>query len=139
LSVAARLIDELREIARVAAKNAYSPYSHFTVGAAVRHPGGVQAGCNVENGSFGLTQCAERNALSAAIASGARKGSFDALLVYRPGERALPPCGACRQVMLELLAPGALVVACCDGEHLYQWRVGELLPDAFDMKEHGLD
>jgi len=137
MTEAERLIDALRDTARTAANRAYSPYSRFAVGAAVRHPGGVQAGCNVENGSYGLTQCAERNALAAAIAAGADARSFDALLVYRPGERAWPPCGACRQVMLELLAPGALVVACCDGMEYRQWQVEDLLPDAFDMEEHG--
>ena len=134
-----RLVEELRAAARAASGHAYSPYSGFTIGAVVRHRGGVHIGCNVENGSYGLTQCAERNALAAAMASGASAGEFDALLIYRPGEFALPPCGACRQVMLELMAPDALVVSCCDGDHLYHWRVRDLLPDAFNMKEHRHD
>lgn len=130
---------DLFKAARAASRNAYSPYSGFKVGAAVRHPGGVHTGCNVESGSYGLTQCAERNALAAAIAAGAAPGSGDALLIYQPGDVALPPCGACRQVMLELLAPGALVVSCCDGEHSVSWRIEDLLPDAFRMENHSLD
>lgn len=124
-------------MARAASGHAYSPYSGFTIGAVARHTGGLHSGCNVENGSYGLTQCAERNALATAIAGGAAPGSIDALVVYRPGPSALPPCGACRQVMLELMAPDALVVCCCDSDHLYHWRVRDLLPDAFDMEKHG--
>ena len=135
----AQLVSELRAAARAASRHAYSPYSSFTIGAVVRHPGGVHAGCNVENGSYGLTQCAERVALASTVSSGVAPGSFDALLIYRPGDSALPPCGACRQVMLELMAPDALVVSCCDGDHLYHWRVRDLLPDAFNMDEHGHD
>jgi cytidine deaminase len=137
MNEALQLIDQLRVPASQASRNAYSPYSRFTIGAVVRHPGGVHGGCNVENASYGLTQCAERNALAAAVAAGARPGSFDAMLIYRPGDLALPPCGACRQFMLELMTPNALVVSCCDDDHHYHWRVADLLPDAFSMETHG--
>lgn len=126
-------IDRLKSIAAEAARNSYCPYSGFRVGAAVvSGEGQTYAGCNVENASFGLTQCAERAALTAAIADGVRPGTLPALLLYTPGKTAHAPCGACRQVMQELLAPGARVISCCDGEAVRQWSAGEYLPDPFD-------
>lgn len=123
---------ELKEHARKAAANSYSPYSRFPVGAAVAGASGrIYTGCNVENASFGLTQCAERTALTAAIADGAAPGSLGLLVIYTPGEVAHPPCGACRQVMHELMAADSLVVSCCDGDDLHAWRHSEHLPQPF--------
>lgn len=131
---AKRLIAGHRDAARRVSARAWSPHSGMRVGAiAVDGPGQAFAGCNVESDSYGLTQCAERNALGAAIAAGARRGTLTALLIYVPGEKAVPPCGACRQVMVELLAADALVVSCCDGEDHIAWRLDELLPDAFRL------
>lgn len=125
-------IMELKERARKAAAHSYSPYSRFPVGAAVAGASGeIYAGCNVENASFGLTQCAERTALTAAIAGGAAPGSLPLLVIYTPGEVAHPPCGACRQVMHELMAPDSLVVSCCDGDEVHTWRRSEHLPEPF--------
>ncbi len=127
-------LEQLRLAACAASSNAWSPHSGFKVGAAVADAdGNVHVGCNVESDSYGLTQCAERNALSAAIVAGVHKGSMPLLVVYVPGDRALPPCGACRQVMMELLAPDARVISSCDGDHVLEWRRGELMPDAFTM------
>jgi cytidine deaminase len=129
------LQNELRQQASRAAGHSHSPYSHFPVGAAVCDgEGRVFAGCNVENASFGLTQCAERAAMTAAITAGAAPGSLGPLLIYTPGERAHPPCGACRQVMQELLAADAEVWSCCDGEQQRRWSRSELLPDPFDPR-----
>lgn len=126
------LRDRLLPAARRASANAHSPYSGLKVGAALlTSDGSVISGCNVESASFGLTQCAERNALGTAIAEGVAPGSVTALLVYLPGDRPLPPCGACRQVMLELLAPGAQVLSVCDGDGFHRWDVEDLLPGAF--------
>lgn len=126
------LVAELLPAAKAASGRAHAPYSGFQVGAAlVTDDGGVYAACNVESASYGLTQCAERNALGSAIAGGMRPRQAEALLVYLPGSRALPPCGACRQVMVELMAPGALVVSCCDGEEVEAWTLEELLPRPF--------
>jgi cytidine deaminase len=126
-------IDQLKSIAVEAARNSYCPYSGFRVGAAVvGGDGRTYAGCNVENASFGLTQCAERAALTAAVADGTRPGTLLTLVLYTPGETAHAPCGACRQVMQELMAPDARVIACCDGESVRQWSAGEYLPDPFD-------
>jgi cytidine deaminase len=126
------MIAQLKEQAEIAASNSYSPYSHFPVGAAVVSQNGtIYRGCNVENASFGLTQCAERSALTAAISDGARPGSLATLLIYTPGETAHSPCGACRQVMHELMAQESLVVSCCDSEDAVRWSPSEYLPDPF--------
>lgn len=129
-------LDAMRDAARAAGHHAHSPYSGFKVGAAVRAPGSVHVGCNVESGSYGLTQCAERNALVAAVVAGVPARSMDLLVVHVDGAQPLPPCGACRQMMLELMAPGAQVISCCDGEASRHWRIEELLPDAFRMEDH---
>jgi len=123
--------DKIRliEKARAAGAGAYSPYSKFKVGAAVLDADGmVHVGCNVENASYGLTSCAERNALSAAMASGVRE--LAAILIYVPGQRLFEPCGACRQVMLELMPATAPVYSLCDDVENC-WTVGDLLPQPF--------
>lgn len=93
--------DRLIAMAREASQNAYVPYSHFKVGAAILgEKGGIYIGCNVENASLGLTICAERNACTTMIAQGERR--IAAVAIYggeKGGEAA--PCGACRQFMLE--------------------------------------
>ncbi len=118
--------------AKNAAFQSYSPYSKFKVGAAVLgEEGEIFAGCNVENASYGLTQCAERNAISAAIAGGLRAGTLMSLVVYTPGEHVCPPCGACRQVMHEMMAEESQVISCCDGDIYKTWSRKEYLPDPF--------
>lgn len=125
-------VGRLKPHAIRAAGFSYSPYSHFRVGAAVISDAGkIYAGCNVENGSFGLTQCAERAALTAAIADGVAPRSLSTLLIYIPGDTAHPPCGACRQVMDELMAEDSLVLSCCDGDAVLSWTRSEYLPDPF--------
>jgi cytidine deaminase len=122
----------LKDCAVAASTHAYSPYSHFRVGAAVTGESGkVYSGCNVENASFGLTQCAERAALTSAIAAGEPPRSLTLLVLYTSGEEPLPPCGACRQVMHELMAGDSRVVSVCDGERVLEWSAGTYLPDAF--------
>lgn len=131
-AVVEKVVGQLKAPARAASGNAYAPYSGFHVGAAVIDEGGtVYAACNVESASYGLTQCAERNALGSAIAAGVRPGSLEAIVIYIPGDEPIVPCGACRQVMRELMAPHAVAVACCDGEATQAWTVEALLPDAF--------
>ncbi len=122
----------LKPHAQSAASRSYSPYSKFRVGAAVSGVDGeVFTGCNVENASYGLTQCAERNAISAAIAGGVRVGTLTSLLVYTPGDTVCPPCGACRQVMHEMMARESRVISCCDGDVYKVWTRKEYLPDPF--------
>jgi cytidine deaminase len=102
------------------------------VGAAVlAESGAVYTGCNVENASFGLTQCAERAALTAAISAGESPGSLALLVLYVPGDTAHPPCGACRQVMRELMSADSRVVSCCDTEEVRKWSAADYLPDPF--------
>ena len=127
-----RMVDLLKRHAMQAARHSYSPYSRFPVGAAVTGADErVYSGCNVENASLGLTQCAERSALSAAIAGGVPPGALHTLLIYTEGEAAHPPCGACRQVMRELMAAESLVISCCDSADVRYWRPDEYLPDPF--------
>lgn len=127
---------ELEHAARHAVRNAYVPASGFPVGAALLDENGaVHRGCNVENASYGLTSCAERNAVFAAVASGVRPGSIQALVLYTPTENAVSPCGACRQVLAEFMAAQAPVRAVCKGPEQMEWTVEQLLPDAFAMRE----
>ncbi|MFC1689712.1 cytidine deaminase [Pseudomonadota bacterium] len=123
---------QLKEIAARSAAHSYSPYSRFPVGAAViSEEGTVYGGCNVENASFGLTQCAERAALTAALCDGANPGTLRTLVIYTPGNTAHSPCGACRQVMHELMAEDSQVISCCDSEERLIWAPSQYLPDPF--------
>lgn len=123
----------LMALARAAAERAYCPYSRFRVGAAVETDIGLFEGCNVENASYGLTVCAERVALFHAVAHGAKQFRAIAVsCVSAPSDdppESKTPCGACRQVIAELLPPDALVEI--DGAGV--WRAGELLPLAFRL------
>jgi cytidine deaminase len=118
---------ELYERARAAADNAHAPYSRFAVGAALlTADGSVVTGVNVENGSYGLTSCAERNAVFTAIGAGHRE--FQAIAVHGDAASA-PPCGACRQVLAEF-APELPVIWRRGGE-LVTTPLSALLPDRF--------
>ena len=122
-------LKELIQRARAAASRAYCPYSRFRVGAAVlTASGAVFDGCNVENASYGLTCCAERNALFQMVVSGNTK--LAAVVIYTPTAEPTAPCGACRQVINEF-GPDALVVSTCDGPAVHTKRLSELLPGAF--------
>lgn len=95
--------DVLMNLARQARERAYAPYSRFLVGAAlVTRDGRHFSGCNVENASYGLCNCAERTALFSAVAAGCQPGDFAALAVIGDTAGPISPCGACRQVMSEL-------------------------------------
>ena len=114
--------------ARQARERAYAPYSHFKVGAALRTKSGrVFTGCNVENLSFGLTICAERVAVGAAVAAGERH--FEALAVVADSKAPVSPCGACRQVLAEFSATLPIISANLAGE-VYESSIAELLPRA---------
>ena len=118
---------ELIEAARRVREQAYVPYSHFPVGAAILAADGrVFTGCNVENASYGLTLCAERNALAQAVAQGARV--FEAIAVVT--ENGVSPCGACRQVLSEFGAEMLVVMVDQHGKQA-RHRIAELLPVAF--------
>jgi cytidine deaminase len=125
--------NDLLTQARAAAAGAYAPYSQFRVGAAVRAGDRVHTGCNIENASYGLAICAERVAIFAAVAAGARR--IDAVAVACVDAdptapiRERTPCGACRQVMAEFGDPDLGVHV--DGAGSF--RLDELLPQAFTL------
>jgi cytidine deaminase len=122
---------ELIAVARQAAANAYCPYSRFHVGAAVlTGRGEIFSGCNVENASYGLTICAERNAIFQAVARAAGPLVIRAVVVFTPTAEPTAPCGACRQVINEF-GPDAEVFSACDGSAMITKRLDEMLPDAF--------
>ena len=119
----------LEKAARAAAKNSYSPYSSFPVGAAVLAGSGkIYSGCNVENASYGLCNCAERTAIFSAIAAGERP--LSCVVVYTPTQAATTPCGACRQVINEF-GPKIPIIAVCDSDDRIETTLDALLPAAF--------
>lgn len=125
LAVQQRLI----ELAATAARHAYAPYSKFNVGAAALTASGeIYAGCNVENASYGLTICAERTAVCAAIAAGYKE--IVAVAVVTRGGAA--PCGACRQVLSEFgPAMDVILVDADDPSRVRTTTLDKLLPDSF--------
>lgn len=125
--LAEKQIRRLVAAATSARDRAYVPYSHFAVGAALlASDGTVYTGCNVENASYGLTVCAERNAVFQAVASGARE--FTAVAVVTAN--GVTPCGACRQVLAEFSPEMTVIVADLAGNRRV-YALSELLPDAF--------
>ncbi len=124
--------DRLVQAATEAQANAYAPYSGFKVGAALQDTEGrIFVGANVENASFGVTNCAERVALGAAIAAGARK--FDRLVVVSEATPPSAPCGACRQVLSEMAAD--LVVEAVGPSGSRRWLMSDLMPDPFGAED----
>lgn len=127
--------DALALAARQAARQAYAPYSRFTVGAAILTADGrVFPGCNVENASYGLTNCAERTAIFSARAAGMEE--VVAVCIYTPTPTPTPPCGACRQVLNEF-GPAMRVRAVCDGPEVIDTTLDALLPGAFGPRNLG--
>ncbi len=127
---------EMKRAAKEAASRAYAPYSQFRVGAAIWTDKGLFTGANVENASYGLTNCAERTAIFAAAAAGARK--LSCVVVYTPTPGAVAPCGACRQVIFEF-GPTAQVISCCDAADTIETSIEALLPGAFGPADLGID
>ena len=122
---------ELMKMARKARQNAYAPYSHFAVGAALlAESGKVYTGCNIENASYGLTCCAERNAIFAAVGAGERR--FKMLAVAADSPEPVAPCGACRQVIAEFGIP--LVVMGNLKEATKTMTAEDLLPYGFGQE-----
>jgi cytidine deaminase len=122
---------ELVAAAQAAANRAYCPYSMFPVGAAVlTQDGQIFSGCNVENASYGLTICAERNAVFQAVTRCVGLITLQAVVVFTPTLTPTAPCGACRQVLNEF-GPDCEVLCVCDGPGQLHFRLGELLPHSF--------
>jgi cytidine deaminase len=123
-------VEPLLAAARAALANAHAPYSRFRVGACVRAASGrLYAGCNVENASYGLTQCAESTAIGAMVAAGDRE-IVEVVLVTERAELC-PPCGRCRQQLAEFARPQTRVHLCGPEGVRATTTLGELLPLAF--------
>jgi cytidine deaminase len=121
-------------LAREAQFNSYSPYSHFRVGAALLCADGtIFPGCNVESGAYSPSICAERAAITAAIVAGKR--NFVGIIIVTDETKPTSPCGVCRQVLSEFSPKGDLIViSVTPNNDKKEWRVHELLPDAFQFE-----
>ena len=130
-------LERLREAAMEAAGRAYAPYSKFYVGAALEFDdGSVFTGCNVENVSYGLTSCAERNALFRAVSERGAGPKIVAVAVTNRNGAPCPPCGACRQVMSEFVTADAVVTF--PGERGWETRTfAEIFPLSFSFEPQG--
>ncbi len=123
-------VDRLAALAREMLEHSYAPYSRFRVGAALDSvTGEVFTGCNVENASYGLTICAERSAVAQAVAGGHRR--FRRLVIVTESDRAVPPCGACCQVVAEF-GDDTEVFSFANKETT-RWQLKDLIPDVFSL------
>ncbi|MDY3025088.1 cytidine deaminase [Streptococcus hyovaginalis] len=121
---------DLVALAQQASENAYVPYSQFPIGAAVvTKSGEVFQGCNIENISFGLSNCGERTAIFKAVSEGHRE--LEKIAVYGSTNEPVSPCGACRQVMAEFFEPSAKVILISKNGKTVEMTVEELLPYSF--------
>ena len=129
-------MNKLLKIAKENIKNAYVPYSNFRVSAVLELKNGeIYKGVNVENASFGLSNCAERSALFSAYSQGVKKADIKQILVYTDKEHFVSPCGACRQVMTELMEPNATIILANSKGELKEVKNIELLPLGFTSKD----
>jgi cytidine deaminase len=121
---------DLIQKAKAASEKAYAPYSKFKVGAALLSKSGkVYLGCNVENASYSMTICAERNAVFQAVAAGEKE--FEAIAIYADSELAFPPCGACRQVLAEFASDLPVIFA--NNNEVKETDLSDLLPQRFSL------
>lgn len=125
----------LIEEAKIARKSSYCPYSHFAVGAAlVLEDGRIIHGCNIENASFGATNCAERTAIFKAVSEG--KKNFKAIAIVggpvdEEAKEFCPPCGICRQVMMEFCDPKTFEIVLAQNDEIKTYTLEEILPEGF--------
>ena len=126
-------MDPLMSAAREAAEKAYAPYSRFRVGAAILTEGGaVHAGCNVENASYGLSICAERNAATTMISAGPDDRKIRSVAIFSPNASPCFPCGACRQFLREF---GCEEVVVEDASGVRRYPFEEILPNSFGPED----
>jgi cytidine deaminase len=126
--VAEERIEDAVRLAREAMDRAYAPYSGFQVGAAIIAGDRTFTGPNIENASYPVSMCAERNAIAHMVNAGERR--IDAVAIVTAADRPTPPCGACRQALWEF-GPGSLVVSQTVSGERAMWALEDLLPDAF--------
>lgn len=125
---------ELLQEARIACKHAYAPYSHYKVGAALLTKSNrLYTGCNIENASYGATICAERVAISKAVAEG--NLDIDKIAIVAENGKYAYPCGICRQVMAEFMPDGYVIVDDIS-EGIREVAVKDLLPEAFSLRNN---
>ncbi len=128
--------EKLLQLAKGAAKNAYAPYSGFKVGSALLTADGeIFTGCNVENASYGLSCCAERGAVFAAVAAG--KKDFAAIAIASPNHDITVPCGACLQVLEEFNSGNMLVITGKNEGNLVMQPLSSFLPISFRLTDGG--
>jgi cytidine deaminase len=128
-------LERVMDAAREASRNAYAPYSNFHVGAAILTEGGVlHAGCNVENASYGLAICAERNAAATMALADPEDREIRLVAVFSPDASPCFPCGACRQVLREF---GCKEVVVEEGSGLRRYPFEEILPHSFGPEDLG--
>lgn len=128
-----KLYSEMMDKAIEVSKNAHCPYSKFPVGACIlMESGNIYTGCNYENGSFGMTICAERNAIGTAIANGDKK--IKAVAIYSPNKDNCTPCGACREVIHEFSEKDENVdIIVKNGDEIKVYNLAYLLPESFKL------
>lgn len=126
----------LKEKAKAVADKAYAPYSNFKVGCAIlTESGHVYTGCNVENASYGITICAERTAITSAVAAEG-KVKLKQVVVFTPTEKPATPCGVCRQTIKEFSNGDTKILSFCDSEEAIEFTIQQLLPEAFNLDDH---
>lgn len=130
-------VESLISVAKDVSKNSYSPYSSFKVGAALlTKDNKIYKGTNIENASYGLSNCAERTCLFYAYSDGVKKEDIVAFCVYSPKEYMVSPCGACRQVMVELLPKDCKIYLAYGSKNEYiSSSLTELMPLAFNKED----
>ena len=128
--------ENLLSLAKKACENSYSPYSKFSVGAAVIYKSGkIYTGCNIENASYGLSLCAERCAIASAISSG-EKSQIEAIAIYSPNQKKCMPCGACRQWFSEFSTTEKIDIILEDeNSNPLVLRLGDIFPYGFKFEK----
>ena len=126
--------EEIQRLIRIAEEqmsHAYAPYSHFQVGAALLTAGGkVYAGCNIENASYGATNCAERTAVFKAVSEGYTQ--IERIAIVSSSHQKTPPCGICRQVLAEFMTENAQILL-ADKDGIESYTIKDLLPESFKL------
>ncbi|WP_062198686.1 cytidine deaminase [Massilibacterium senegalense] len=125
--------EQLIQLAIKAREMAYAPYSKFKVGAALLTKNGTYVGCNIENASYGLTNCAERTAIFKAVSEG--ETEFKALAIVADTKDVISPCGACRQVMAEFFKKDMPIYLANVSGHQEEWTIEKLLPGSFTAED----